>query len=114
MTANEQPQKKLNLEVDEQILWHLIRKTGFFRKKTSEVLMVTNHRVMKELPQSGHLFTLLLTQINKVQVLNQYRDSNMGMTGVGVRSGNIRSTRQLYILIMNLDQVTFPSRILKY
>jgi hypothetical protein len=41
--------------------------------------MVTDHRVMKELPMSGHLFKLLLTQIDKVQVLNQYRDSNMGM-----------------------------------
>lgn len=55
--------------------------------------MVTNHRVMKELPQSGYLFTLLLNQIDSIQVLNQHRDSNMGITGVGVRSGNIRSTQ---------------------
>lgn len=90
----DQNQSKPNkLMQGEEILFHRTLTKGVFRKKIIEILIVTNRRVIKELPQSNLLFTLLLTQIDKIQVLNQYRDSNMGMTGVGVRSGNIRSVQ---------------------
>lgn len=45
----------------EELLWHRILTKGIFRKKIIEGLVVTDHRVIKELPQSGHLFTLLLS-----------------------------------------------------
>jgi hypothetical protein len=82
-------------ELKEEILWHRILQTGIFRKKVSEALLVTDQRVVKELPQSGHLFTLLLTQIDDIQVLNQHRSSNMDMNMVGIRSGHMR-TGQYY------------------
>jgi hypothetical protein len=77
----------------EEILWYRTLQKGIFRKKNVEVIVVTNHRVMKEYPLNGKLFSLLLTQIDDVQVLNQHRDSNSSMTGVGVRSGNMRTTQ---------------------
>jgi hypothetical protein len=66
--------------------------------------------------QPQQLFSLLLTQIDDVQVLNQHRDSNTSMTGVGVRSGNLRTTQYQgrsrsktigSILLMNKDNPDF-------
>jgi hypothetical protein len=70
----------------EELLWHRILTKGIFRKKIIEGLVVTDHRVIKELPQSGHLFTLLLSQIDSIQVLNQSRSSEGSMTMTGVRT----------------------------
>ena len=82
-----------SLNPQEEILWYRTLQKGILRKKTVEAIVVTNHRVMKEYPLNGKLFSLLLTQIDDVQVLNQHRDSNASMTGVGVRTGNLRTTQ---------------------
>ena len=82
-----------SLNPQEEILWYRTLQKGIFRKKAVEVIVVTNHRIMKEYPLNGKLFSLLLTQIDDVQVLNQHRDSNASMTGVGVRTGNLRTTQ---------------------
>src|ERR671911_348889 len=82
-----------SLGPQEEILWYRTLQTGIFRKKTYEVIVVTNHRVMKEYPLNGKLFSLLLTQLDDIQVLNQHRDSTASMTGVGVRSGSLRTTQ---------------------
>jgi len=75
MTQEQQP-----TIIDEEILWHRILTKGIFRKKVTEGLIVTNRRVIKELPQSGHLFTLPLTEIDSIQVVNQHRDSHFHMS----------------------------------
>jgi hypothetical protein len=82
-----------SLNPQEEILWYRTLQKGVFRKKSVEVIVVTNHRIMKEYPLNGKLFSLLLTQIDDVQVLNQHRDSNASMTGVGVRTGMMRTTQ---------------------
>jgi hypothetical protein len=82
-----------SLNPQEEILWYRTLQKGIFRKKAVEVIVVTNHRIMKEYPLNGKLFSLLLTQIDDVQVLNQHRDANTSMTGVGVRTGNLRTTQ---------------------
>ena len=51
------------------LFWHRILETGIFRKKIVEALLVTDQRVIKELPQSGQLYTLLLSQIDDIQVM---------------------------------------------
>src|SRR5215208_2392068 len=88
-----QQNNQVSLGPQEEILWYRTLQKGVFRKKTVEVIIVTNHRIMKEYPLNGKLFSLLLTQIDDVQVLNQHRDSNASMTGVGVRTGNLRTTQ---------------------
>ena len=86
------PQQPTTIEedIEEEILWHRILTKGVFRKKVIEGLVVTNRRVIKELPQSGHLFTLPLTEIDSIQVVNQHRDSNFHMSMVGTRTQILR------------------------
>lgn len=94
MTNELQPQSNSNsnpLLEGEEILWYRVLQKGFWKKQTYEVVLVSNRRVMKEYPLNGKLFTLLLSHIDDVQVLNQRRDSNAAMTGVGVRTGHLRT-----------------------
>ena len=76
--------------IEEEILWHRILTKGVFRKKVIEGLVVTNRRVIKELPQSGHLFTLPLTEIDSIQVVNQHRDSNFHTNMAGIHTQILR------------------------
>ena len=62
----------------------------FFYYPVIEGLVVTNRRVIKELPQSGHLFTLPLTEIDSIQVVNQHRDSNFHMSMARTRTQILR------------------------
>ena len=76
----------MTADLKEEILWSHSLQTGIFRKKIIETLVVTDKRVIKQLPQSNQLFTLLLSQIDSIQVLNQRRDSTGSMTMTGVRT----------------------------
>ena len=42
-----------SLGPQEEILWYRTLQKGIFRKKTVEVIVVTNHRIMKEYPLNG-------------------------------------------------------------
>lgn len=93
LERHDQARTALGIGLREEILWSRITQKGIFRKKVSEGLIVTDRRVIKELPMTNQLFTLLLTDIDDIQVLNQHRNSNMSMSGYRVRSGNIRSSQ---------------------
>ena len=50
MTSPQDQNKPKSQELKEEILWHRILQTGIFRKKVIEALVVTDQRVIKELP----------------------------------------------------------------
>jgi hypothetical protein len=48
---------------------------------------------MLEYPLAGKLFSLILSDIDDDQVLDQRRDSNMTMSGVGTYGKHMRATQ---------------------
>jgi hypothetical protein len=53
--------------------------------------MITNRRVIRELPQQNMLQVLPLEKIDIINVVDQVRLSKGNITGVGVRTGNLRT-----------------------
>jgi hypothetical protein len=101
----------VKLEPREEILWWRKLESGWFKKHCTEFLMVTDHRIMKETPQTNSLYTLRLEDIDSIQVLDVQRSGNFNMNMVGVRGGQLR-TGQYYgqSKSRNVGNILFMSR----
>ncbi|HEU4824700.1 MAG TPA: hypothetical protein VFS97_14845 [Nitrososphaeraceae archaeon] len=88
MNWQEQPLQPLE---NEEPLLYIVRKKGWIRKHT-EVLFLSNKRVIRELPQQNILQQLSLQQIDHIEVINQCHDFKAYYTtGVGVRQSSLRT-----------------------